>query len=385
MLPHWKHFDLAQRCEIANGLSHGESLRSIAERIGMDPTSVSKEIKRNRTKEDAKGLDAECKRTKRFPYVCDCCPHKYDREKCGRLRIRYNARVAQAMADRRLRESREGYDCTQEAFKEVDAALTAGLAEKKSVYEISRLPQVAKVASPQTLYRWVSAGFTEAKRHDLPKAVKYKKRKRKQYDYGGASKGKDGRNYADYLAHRRENPGEYGCQMDFLGSIKSDSKALLVVVIPELQFPYIRLMKKASPKAVRNFWDWIDAKIGGKAFRRIFSFILTDNDPCFSDFASIERGDDGEVRTRVFYADAYVSNQKANVENMNGQLRLHFPKGSSVDKLTADRVKEANLAMIERPLKSLAGLTPRAAFEAVYGTGIIELLLDYDDVDMDGE
>ncbi|MCR5079568.1 MAG: helix-turn-helix domain-containing protein [Bacilli bacterium] len=57
MLPHWKHFDLAQRCEIANGLSHGESLRAIAERIGMDPTSVSKEIKRNRTKEDAKGLN----------------------------------------------------------------------------------------------------------------------------------------------------------------------------------------------------------------------------------------------------------------------------------------------------------------------------------------
>ena len=62
---------------------------------------------------------------------------------------------------------------------------------------------------------------------------------------------------------------------------------------------------------------------------------------------------------------------------MNGQLRLHFPKGRSVDGITDSRVREANEAMIGRPLKSLGGKTPREAFEAVYGEGIIELLLDY--------
>ena len=51
MLPHWKHLTLEQRVEIAHGLAHGEPLKSIAERIGLDPTSVSKEIRRNRTQE----------------------------------------------------------------------------------------------------------------------------------------------------------------------------------------------------------------------------------------------------------------------------------------------------------------------------------------------
>ena len=45
MLPHWKHLTLEQRVEIAHGLAHDEPLGSIAERIGVDPTSVSKEIK----------------------------------------------------------------------------------------------------------------------------------------------------------------------------------------------------------------------------------------------------------------------------------------------------------------------------------------------------
>ena len=110
---------------------------------------------------------------------------------------------------------------------------------------------------------------------------------------------------------------------------------------------------------------------------KAFPFILTDNDPCFSDFASIEADGNGEIRTRMFFADPYVSNQKGSVENMNGQLRLHFPKGKSVDGLSEERVREANEAMIDRPLKSLGGKTPREAFEAVYGEGIIELLLDY--------
>ena len=375
MLPHWKHLTLEQRVEIAHGLAHDEPLGSIAERIGLDPTSVSKEIKRNRTQTSPGS--GECKRLGRFPFVCDNCPRKYGRSKCGCAKFRYDARAAQAKADRRLVQSRQGIDCDESEFRLVDDAIVAGLAARKSVYEITRDPEVAKVASQQTVYRWVSLGITTAKKPDLPMAVRYKKRKAKAYEYGGSSKGKEGRSYLDYLAHRRANPGEFGCQMDFLGSVATDKKAILTVSIPELHFVYVRLLPKNDPKAVRSLWDWADGKIGREAFKRVFSFILTDNDPCFSDFASIEADGNGEIRTRMFFADPYVSNQKGSVENMNGQLRLHFPKGKSVDGLSEERVREANEAMIDRPLKSLGGKTPREAFEAVYGEGIIELLLDY--------
>ena len=375
MLPHWKHLVLEQRVEIAHGLAQGETLKSIAAAVGADPTSVSREIKRNRIA--VTPGSGECPRLARFPFVCDRCPKRYGRKECRCARVRYEAKAAQAKADARLVQSRVGIDYDEGEFRAVDEALVAGLAQKKSVYEISRSPEVAAVASPQTIYRWVSLGLTTAKRVDLPMAARYKKRKAKAYDYGGSSRGKEGRNFADYLAHRRENPGEFGCQMDFLGSVKSDRKAILTLSIPELHFVYIRLLPKGDPGAVKALWDWLDAKLGREAFSRIFSFVLTDNDPCFSDFASIEAGPDGEIRTRVFYADPYVSVQKGCVENMNGQLRRHFPKGKPVGGLGAGRIKEANLAMIERPLRSLGGMTPAEAFARVYGEGIVDLLLDY--------
>ena len=63
--------------------------------------------------------------------------------------------------------------------------------------------------------------------------------------------------------------------------------------------------------------------------------ILTDRDPNFTDiedicFSKITR----EERCKLFFCDAYVTNQKPNVENLNKQLRLFLPKGKTIDKYT---------------------------------------------------
>ena len=44
----WKHLTFEQRKVIANGISHNYKLKDIAETLGFDPTSISKEVKRNR-------------------------------------------------------------------------------------------------------------------------------------------------------------------------------------------------------------------------------------------------------------------------------------------------------------------------------------------------
>ena len=44
----WKHLTLEQRKAISNGISHNYKLKEIAETLGFDPTSISKEVKRNR-------------------------------------------------------------------------------------------------------------------------------------------------------------------------------------------------------------------------------------------------------------------------------------------------------------------------------------------------
>lgn len=44
----WKHLTFEQRKVISNGISHNYKLKESAETLGFDPTSISKEVKRNR-------------------------------------------------------------------------------------------------------------------------------------------------------------------------------------------------------------------------------------------------------------------------------------------------------------------------------------------------
>ena len=43
-----KHLTLEDRIDIQTGISQQETFRSIAEKMGKDPSTISKEIKRNR-------------------------------------------------------------------------------------------------------------------------------------------------------------------------------------------------------------------------------------------------------------------------------------------------------------------------------------------------
>ena len=377
MLPHWKHLDLGQRKSIANMLALGWALKRIAAVIGMDPTSISKEIKRNRSQTQP---GPECPKLARFPFVCDGCPKRYQKKQCRCGRWRYIADVAQGLADGRLVQSRAGIDATEGEFAAVDKAVKDGVASGKSIYAISRDEAVAGVASQSTIYSWISKGIMTTKRHDLPKAVRYKKRKKgAQYDYKGASKkGKEGRSYLDYLAFRRANPGAFGVQMDYLGSVVTDEFAIFVAVIPELHFAFGRKMRKGDSAAVSEFWGRLESALGADAFALVVPFILTDNDPCFSDCLSIEFSKEtGEMRTKVFYCDPYVSNQKGSVENMNGQLRKYFPKKGSVDGLTREYVAQAFDGINSSPIKSLGGETPKAAFAKVFGADAAQAIGEF--------
>ena len=43
----WKHLTFEQRKVILNGICHNYKSKEIAEVLGYDPTSISKEVKRN--------------------------------------------------------------------------------------------------------------------------------------------------------------------------------------------------------------------------------------------------------------------------------------------------------------------------------------------------
>lgn len=75
--------------------------------------------------------------------------------------------------------------------------------------------------------------------------------------------------------------------MDFLGSIKSDSKSILTLTIPTIHFVMLILIEKPNSNKIVDVFNYL-AKLLERSFYSIFPIILTDRDPSFSDFEGIE-------------------------------------------------------------------------------------------------
>ena len=363
----WKHLTFEQRKVISNGISHSYKLKEIAETLGFDPTSISKEVKRNRDSITIGKNISDCKRINRWPYVCTGCNKRYNNQ-CFFTKYKYEAQSAQNKADINLVNSRKGIDIDSESFKELDGIVKDGIDNKKSIYQITIANKDKINKSVTTIYRYVNKGYLTTKRIDLPYAVTYKKRKHnKKYDYSNNNVDRTGHTYLDYLAYIHNHPGIYVWQLDFLGTIKTDANNILSFILPNLQFPILNLIKNPNQEKVVAFFDDLEERIGTDAFIELIPVILTDRDPNFTDingicFSKIT----GEERCKLFFCDAYVSNQKPNVENINKQLRLFFPKGKTLDKYNKQDIENTNKTLLDRPLKSLDSYTAKEAFIKVF-------------------
>ena len=156
-----KHLTLEDRIDIQTGISQQETFRSIAEKMGKDPSTISKEIKRNRIMHptSVKSDCTDCPLLKKAPYVCNNCPKK--RTDCGFNRYLYYAKKAQEQYKTMLRESREGIPLNKESFYQMDKVLTLGIQKKQSIYHIIQTHNLP--VSKATVYRHAKLGYLTAK------------------------------------------------------------------------------------------------------------------------------------------------------------------------------------------------------------------------------
>ena len=367
-MKNWKHLTLEQRKVISNGISHNYKVKEIAEALGYDPTTISKEVKRNRESITIGKNITNCKKTNRWPYVCTGCNKKYSNQ-CAFTKYKYNPNKAQIKADQNLILSRKGIDIDSESFKHLDNLIKDGIDNKKSIYQITIENKDDIDKSVTTVYRYINNGYLTTKKFDLPYAVTYKKRKHnKKYEYSeNKNIDRTGHTYIDYLAYIHKHPGIYVWQLDFLGTIKTDNNNILSFILPNLQFVLLEIIKNPNQSKVVEFFDELEERIGIDAFKELIPVILTDRDPNFTDIIGICFSKiTGEERCKLFFCDSYVSNQKPNVENINKQLRLFFPKGKTIDTYNKKDIQNINKTLLNRPLKSLDSFTPKEAFITVF-------------------
>ena len=206
-----KHLTLEDRIDIQTGIGQQETFRSIAEKIGKDPSTISKEIKRNRITHptSVKSDCTDCPLLKKAPYVCNNCTKK--RTDCGFNRYLYYAKKAQEQYETMLRESRQGIPLNKESFYQMDKVLTQGIQKKQSIYHIIQTHNLP--VSKATVYRHAKLGYLTAKPIDFPRMVKFKER-RKSRKVAIPKELKIGRTYQDFQ-QLRETDDFFKClEMD---------------------------------------------------------------------------------------------------------------------------------------------------------------------------
>lgn len=411
-----KQFNLEKRVTLERMLSKDSTAKSIAFVLGMDATSISREIKRNRVlrrdaivdgsicstcmhqkgctikkvcgsltcnqkcngckafKQCRKYVKFECKRVERFPFVCNNCSRE---SYCPLRQYYYYPDNADAMAKDRLVLTREGANLTEEERLAQDAILKDAIINKNQSVHHALVANKAELnCSENTLYRRIEKGVYSVKVHHLPRQVTLKKRKIKpKYEYVHDPRiDRTGHLFSDWLVFRFKNGITYYFQMDFLGAPKKSKKEILVLMIPELTFALLYIIEDKSQEKIIELFNAIQKQLGIEWFKKLFPAILTDRDTVFDDFESMETSDDGEIRTRLFFCNPGESNQKPFVENLNGQLRIMFPKHALLDDYTQEELYFAASNFNSRCLSSIDDRTPYDLFKEIFGEEILELL-----------
>ena len=379
-----KHLTVEERIIIEKELKDPEcKLIQIAKIIGKDPRTISKEIRRNRLFVDnqyrRKRLNGTtacyqkpCERLLRFPYVCNGC-----KKNCTRDHYRYDGREAHEKYKKLLSSSREGYDLSSDERSILDSLVKEGVSSGKSIYAITVENPTLITKSVKTIYNYIDDGILTTKNIDLRSKVKYKPRNKK-YNYKKLrhdAESLNGRQYSDYIDFLCKHPGVPTVQLDTVEGTKDSKKCFMTLHFVNYHFMMIFLLEEKTSAEVAKVFNWIQEQIGIEKFKEMFPLILTDRGTEFINPLLIEVDPNtGEIRTNVFYCDAYVSSQKGAIESNHRKLRYIVPKGTNTDCYEETHTVLMMNHIASYPVKELSGNTPYQIMEIVYGKETLNLL-----------
>ena len=376
--PVYYHLSMSERIVIEMGLRQGKNFKQIGEELGRDPTTISKEVKRatdggryenepvdcirvkecRRTNQCGKTRchkyckyceetdcrqkcrmwqPALCSKLSQAPYVCNGCAGY---RTCHKAKQVYRAQEAQKLYEKTRSESRKGINTSEEDLKRINALVSPLILQHQSFAHIYATHGEELGISRSTLYNYIAMGLLNAKTMDLPRKVRYKRRKKKTTkDHRNADyKYRFGRTYRDFEQYIAEHPELDVIEMDTVHGKAEKGPCLLTLLFRSSSLMLIRLLPSCSAKSVVNALNEMTDALGTLLFLKTFPMILTDNGPEFRDAEGMEKDKDGKKRTRIFYCDPLQSNQKSRLERNHEFIRYVLPKGRPFYWLTPDLV-----------------------------------------------
>ncbi len=371
------HFTFAERVKLEYhiNLNLDSSAIRIGELLNKDRRTIYYELKHyviNSKPAD----DYRCGLLKKFPFCCNGCA----KTKCGHRNFIYSAHEADRKARKTLVDSRVDTKKRRETIdilnRSVCPLIKDGISIEVALGSVNNCD-----LSSSTIRRYVEKGIVDARRIDLPRAVRF--RAKKEYDY---SKIKplsvnilNGRTYEDYLKYMEEHPKAKVVQLDSIVGKKYDQKAILTVFFLDSKLQIGRLYYRNSQHTV-NIMRKIH-RIGKENGMKLFDVVLADNGSEFRDLYELEKDEEENEICKVFYCDPYRSCQKAECEKNHGLFRRIVPKGSSFKDFTQKEVDVIFSHINSYPRASLKGRSPYDLFSREYSL-IILALLEVSEIDI---
>lgn len=398
-----KHLTQEDRVFIETSLDKNMPFSQIAKYLCKDPSTISKEVKKHRlfkahndftspnqcihrgtcglrnvcsravscnkycrtcnacNKRCRRFEKESCKTILRAPYVCNGCPKKVQ---CRQERYLYKAVSANRHYRTILSESRAGINISEQDMQWLDALVTPLILQGQTPYMILQAhPEIN--CSAKTLYNYIESGALSVKNLDLPRKVKYKLRKPhpSQIQDSGIFQS---RTYKDFTSFLTQHPDTNIVEMDTVVGCEGSRKVFLTLYFRCCKMMLLYLIPDKTTDSVKKVFDALENKLGTLLFYQLFEVILTDRGREFSKPDELETGQDGILRTSIYYCDPMASGQKGALEKNHEYIRYVLPKGSSFDKLTQwDAYK----------LASHINSTARASLNGLHPLKLAQMLL----------
>lgn len=310
----YKHLTREQRYGIYLGKQKGETLEMIARSIGVNKSTVSREIKRNSTPNG-----------------------------------RYVWNKAHDMAESRQRHTpgNRGLAMTLK-WRVIELIKT----EQWSPRQISgRLRLEGINVSHEAIYGLIrkdgSGGLASHCRHKM----KYKRKASRRHE----TKATNIRNRVSIHQRPAEADGRrFGdWEMDLI--VDRDGNAILTLTERSTNFLLMEKLKhgkKAGPVA-KAVWRLL-LPYKGEALKSI----TTDNGSEFAEHEWITK----KLNVPVYFADSYCAWQKGAIENANKLVRQYIPKGTDISTVTEGKIAKIRKKINARPREKLNFLTPKEVF-----------------------
>lgn len=395
-----KHLSLSDRALIERCLVHDYTFATIARKLNRSPTTISREVNKHRVfvnridsdKNDCVDYirclrrnlcDSEtkysclsrcklcndydcrtlckvyvskhCTLLDKPPYVCTNCPNQ---KSCRKNHAYYTAHRAHAEYQRELKQSRQGLHASAEELIEIGNLISPLIMKGQSINHIFSTHADEIGFSERTLYNYIDLNSFKVKNIDLPKKVRYKKRRQKKVLTKFEYKCRRGRTYEDFKSYLELHPKTSIVEMDTVKGARAKGKVLLTMIFRNNNFMLMFIMNDGTQKSVTAVFDNLTKLLGVDTFRKLFPVILTDNGVEFKDPEKLEHTLYGSHRTRIFYCDPQASWQKPHIEKNHTLIRRIIPKGISLTPFIQDDISLACCHINSVPRELFNNYTP---------------------------